>query len=83
LGYNDGIMWICFKFPSLQNAVSFVTDISEGYRAQGINYVRSWEMPKRKKGGYAVAVCTDHPEKFEALAGHFSGQRMARVRPAD
>lgn len=70
--------WICYKFPSAGHANNFVADLAEGHRQQGINYVRSWDRPKRKKGGYWVAVLPVREEPIDALASMFAGERLVR-----
>ena len=71
--------WICYKFPTSKSAHNFVADIADGYRTMGSRYVTKWERPKRKKGGYWVAVLPANDAKpFDELAGFYSGQRLER-----
>jgi hypothetical protein len=69
--------WHCYSFTTLKAANGFVADIAEGYRVAGVNYVQKWERPKRKKGGYWVAVAAKAPAAIDHLAAFYGGQDVA------
>jgi hypothetical protein len=66
--------WVYYLFGDLKRAGDFTLYLSQ--HQDGTAFMRSWERPKRQKGGYRVSVCTDDPSRMDVIASDpFSGER--------